>query len=206
MNPNFQPDVDSCSYGQRLKDFRAFGTPRPIPWISLHGIGRVVPNGFPGCHDLPKRTYENTETDFYHCLSFYFSMCTGTDFSGYRKGPEQASVHTETNLNCWFSFAPVFQWWCSTPQGSPGVGCNTFLSSPHLCFIIVWYLFVSDRSKAVLLLWFIFICYHNIYNVCLLHEFVATLRLSALPSALYFVLSKLALWSPHFNSCSPCFP
>ena len=33
----------------------------------------------------------------------------------------------------------------------------------------------------------------HIYNVCLLHDFVATLRLSALPSALYFVLSKLAL-------------
>ena len=41
---------------------------------------------------------------------------------------------------------------------------------------------------------------------CLLHDFVATLRLSALRSALYFVLSKLALWPPHFNSCSPCFP
>ena len=51
----------------------------------------------------------------------------------------------------------------------------------------------TDRSKAVLLLWFIFICYHNMYNVCLLHDFVATLRLSALSSALYFVLSKLAL-------------
>ena len=42
-------------------------------------------------------------------------------------------------FNCWFSFAPVFQWCCSTPQGSPGVGCNTlFLSSPHLYFIIVF--------------------------------------------------------------------
>ena len=39
---------------------------------------------------------------------------------------------------------------------------------------------------------FIFIGYH-IYNGCLLHDFVATLRLSALPSAIYFVLSKLAL-------------
>ena len=39
----------------------------------------------------------------------------------------------------------VFQWCCSTPQGSPGVGRNTFLSSPHLCFIIVFIcdLFVS---------------------------------------------------------------
>ena len=50
----------------------------------------------------------------------------------------------------------------------------------------------TDRSKAVLLLWFRFICYH-VYNVCLLHDFLVTLRMSALPSALYFVLSKLAL-------------
>ena len=40
-------------------------------------------------------------------------------------------------FNCWFSFAPVFQWCCSAPRGSPGVGRNTFLSSPHHCFIIV---------------------------------------------------------------------
>ena len=41
-------------------------------------------------------------------------------------------------FNCWFSFAPVFQWCCSTPQGSPGIGRDTlFLSSPHLCFIVV---------------------------------------------------------------------
>ena len=48
-------------------------------------------------------------------------------------------------FNCWFSFAPVFQWCCSTPQGSPGVGRNTFLSSPLLCFITVFIcdLFVS---------------------------------------------------------------
>ena len=49
-------------------------------------------------------------------------------------------------FNCWFSFAPVFQWCCSTPRGSPGVGHNTlFLPSPHLCFIIVFIrdLFVS---------------------------------------------------------------
>ena len=49
-------------------------------------------------------------------------------------------------FNCWFSFAPVFQWCCSTAQGFPGVGQNTlFLSSTHLCFIIVFIcdLFVS---------------------------------------------------------------
>ena len=43
--------------------------------------------------------------------------------------------------------------------------------------------FFTDRSKAVLLLCFIFICYH-IYNVCLLHDFVTTLKLSALSSTL----------------------
>ena len=48
-------------------------------------------------------------------------------------------------FNCWFSFAPVFQWCCLTPQGSPSVGRNTFLASPHLCFIVVFIcdLFVS---------------------------------------------------------------
>ena len=41
-------------------------------------------------------------------------------------------------FNCWFSFAPVLPWCCSTPLGPPSVGRNTlFLSSPHLCFIIV---------------------------------------------------------------------
>ena len=76
------------------------------------------------------------------------------------------------------------------------LGSRKTSSSPTLIF--------TDRSKVALLLWFIFMCYH-IYNVCLLYDFVATLRLSALPSALYFILSKLALWPPHFNSCSHCF-
>ena len=50
-----------------------------------------------------------------------------------------------SGFNCWFSFAPVFQWCCSAPRGSPGVGRNTFLSCTHLCFIIVFIcdLFVS---------------------------------------------------------------
>ena len=50
-----------------------------------------------------------------------------------------------SGFNCWFSSAPVFQWCCSTPLGSPGVGRNIFLSSSHLCFIIVFIcdLFVS---------------------------------------------------------------
>ena len=54
-------------------------------------------------------------------------------------------------FNCWFSSAPVFQWCCSTPQGSPGVGRNTFLSSPHLCFIIVFIcdLFVSRDDSLM---------------------------------------------------------
>ena len=52
---------------------------------------------------------------------------------------------------CWFSFAPVFQWCCSIPQGSPGVGRNAFLSSPHLCFITVFIrdLFVSSDDPLM---------------------------------------------------------
>ena len=55
-------------------------------------------------------------------------------------------------FNCWFSSAPVFQWCCSTPKGSPGVGRNTYLSSPHLCFIIVFIcdLFVSRDDPLML--------------------------------------------------------
>ena len=53
-----------------------------------------------------------------------------------------ADVHVSADASLedyWFSFAPVFQWCCSTPQGSPGVGRNTlFLPSLHLCFIIVF--------------------------------------------------------------------
>ena len=52
---------------------------------------------------------------------------------------------TGVQLLVFFCFAQVFQWCCSTPQRSPGIGRNTFLSSPHLCFIIVFNgdLFVS---------------------------------------------------------------
>ena len=68
--------------------------------------------------------------------AIYFS-CFGPELFCLLLGPP--------GFNCWFSSAPVFQWCCSTPQGSPGVGRNTFLSSPHLCFIIVFIcdLFVS---------------------------------------------------------------
>ena len=47
--------------------------------------------------------------------------------------------HTSRHL-----FTPTMRH-STTPQGSPGVGRNTFLSSPHLCFIIVFIcdLFVS---------------------------------------------------------------
>ena len=66
----------------------------------------------------------------------------GRGFGTYRRRVVSLS---KTLFNCWFSSAPVFQWCCSTPQGSPGVGRNTFLSCPHLCFIIVFIcdLFVS---------------------------------------------------------------
>ena len=48
---------------------------------------------------------------------------------------------------------PVFQWCSSTPQGSPGVGRNTlFLSSPHLCFIIV---FICDLFVSVMIHWWV---------------------------------------------------
>ena len=51
-------------------------------------------------------------------------------------------------FNFWFSFAPVFQWCCSIPKGSPDVGRNTFsLSSLRLCFIIA---FIRDFFPAMI--------------------------------------------------------
>ena len=57
-----------------------------------------------------------------------------------------------SGFNCWFSFAPVFQWCCSESQGTPGIGRNTFLSSPHLCFIIV---FICDLFVPVMIHWWV---------------------------------------------------
>ena len=45
------------------------------------------------------------------------------------------------SLTGWYAFLLSFflrHVSTSTPQGSPGVGRNTFLSSPHLCFIIAF--------------------------------------------------------------------
>ena len=82
---------------------------------------------------------------FYTCphtmvKSLHFATANGRMF--------YISPHTTVappGFNRCFSFASVFQWCCSTPQGSPGVDRNTFPSSPHLCFIIalICDLFVS---------------------------------------------------------------
>ena len=47
-------------------------------------------------------------------------------------------------FNCWFSFAPVFQWCCSTPQGSP-------VSVTTRCFCRVL-IFVSSQYLSVIYL------------------------------------------------------
>ena len=74
---------------------------------------------------------------------------------GIKTDPDKLKVMTNfpvpkniKDIKCFLGltgFYRRFQWCCSTPQGSPGVGRNTFLSSPHLCFIIVFIcdLFVS---------------------------------------------------------------
>ena len=66
-----------------------------------------------------------------HCLSFYFAWPTGVQLLVF--------------------FCSSVSVGCSTPQGSPGIGRNTFLSSPHLCFIIVFIcdLFVSRDDPMV---------------------------------------------------------
>ena len=75
-----------------------------------------------------------------------------------------------------YIFVPVMHYSCHLSEAEGGVGCPWGRFGPPS------YVF-TDRSKAVLLLWFIIIGFH-IYNVCLLHDFVATLRLSELSSVL----------------------
>ena len=61
-------------------------------------------------------------------------------------------ILTHRGPNVGFPFAPVFQWYYSTRKGSPGVGRNMLLlSSPHLCFIIVFIrdLFVSREDPLM---------------------------------------------------------
>ena len=55
------------------------------------------------------------------------------------------SVAWPTGIQLLVFFCSSVSVGCSTPQESPGVGRETFLSSPHLCFIIVFIcdLFVS---------------------------------------------------------------
>ena len=58
-------------------------------------------------------------------------------------------AHTHFVGFCWFGVPNIVaeptMFGCSAPRGSPGVGRNTFLSSPHLCFIIV---FICDLSVS----------------------------------------------------------
>ena len=93
---------------------------------------------------LPRVPFVNCRQFMYLVISFLVSP---TEVIRMQKQTEKRRQRAQEDfrINCWFSSAPVFQWCCSTPQGSPGVGRNTFLSSPHLCFIIVFIcdLFVS---------------------------------------------------------------
>ena len=73
-------------------------------------------------------TFQRSETG---SIMIYFIWLGPLDFCLLPTGVQLLVV--------FFFFAPVFQWCCSIPQGSPGVGRNTLcLSSPHLCFSIVF--------------------------------------------------------------------
>ena len=61
-----------------------------------------------------------------------------------RLGPELFCLLLDpTGFNCWFSSVPVFQWCCSTSQGSPDVGRNMlFLSSSSLLHYSIYPWFI----------------------------------------------------------------
>ena len=122
-----------CSYSVYQRLSTKFDQSRVLSRVILHASIRIFhPNQ---C----SKTYDQS-----HPRQLFYEFQTAIYFSWF--GPELFRLLLgPPGFNCWFSSAPVFQWCCSTPQGSPGVGRNTFLSSPHLCFIIVFIcdLFVS---------------------------------------------------------------
>ena len=125
-NPYFEGMVNQI-YPPELQLNKANTSDTEAPFLDLH---LSISNGFASSKIYDKRK------------DFDFDIVNFPFMDGDVPRPNS---YGEPGFNCWFSFAPVFQWCCSTPQGSPGVGRNTFLSSPHLCFIIVFIcdLFVS---------------------------------------------------------------
>ena len=107
-------------------------------FIAIEG-GLAIPNGFV-IPDIPPFMINSDNMAFfiYNLISCFFCMNGIQQYCMKRtRGLCKRRWKFQVGFNCWFSFAPVFQWCCSAPRGSPGVGRNTFLSSPHLCFIIV---------------------------------------------------------------------
>ena len=98
--------------------------------------------------------YEYAFFFFLFFLFYLFSVktintCTQTEANRKRKhcwlGPELFCLLLgPPRFNCWFSFAPVFQWCCSTPERSPGVAIRcfcrvlNFVSSQYLSVIYLF--------------------------------------------------------------------
>ena len=122
-NPYFEGMVNRI-YPPELQLNKANTSDTEAPFLDLH---LSISNGF-----VSSKIYDKRDDFDFDIVNFPFP-----ELFCLLLGPP--------GFNCWFSSAPVLQWCCSTPQWSPGVGRNTFLSSPHLCFIIVFIcdLFVS---------------------------------------------------------------
>ena len=136
-NPYFEGMVNRI-YPPELQLNKANTSDTEAPFLDLH---LSISNGFVSSIIYDKRDDFDFDIVNFPFLDGDVPVLPLTGF-----GPELFCLLLgPPGFNCWFSSAPVFQWCCSTPQGSPGVGCNTFLSSPHLCFIIVFIcdLFVS---------------------------------------------------------------
>ena len=119
-NPYFEGMVNRI-YPPELQLNKANTSDTEAPFLNLY---LSILKGF-----VSSKIYDKRDDFDFDIVMFFFCLLLGPP-----------------GFNCWFSFAPVFQWCCLTPQGSPGVGRNTmFLSSPHLYFIIVFIcdLFIS---------------------------------------------------------------
>ena len=95
-------------------------------------------------NSLIARWWVERQTEWWHRYKVIYFSWLGPEIFCLLLGP--------SGFICWFSFAPVFQWCCSTPQGSPGVGRNTlFLSTPLL--VSSWYLSVIYLFPVMIHWW-----------------------------------------------------
>ena len=144
--------------GQQTNDLASFSL------LILMMVGKIYNIWYSSCSGLLHMKLYRYASNFVFLSETWKSIRTGTPWEVHTKSPSCDQMTTGGLWASWcilatwtqdlvsvsYGFRKVHTGPCrrtglNTFQGSPGVGRNTFLSSPHLCFIIVFIcdLFVS---------------------------------------------------------------